>query len=334
MTFHFRRRAWAHDASSRLPRGLLAALVVLGAPLGHACDYCLLSQGISPLETQTGAGVRVGQRYTRLDSVYHGSDEVSNPGVKEEYWATDIAGFYALSDRFMLLLNVPLRKTDGDGELTEGPTGEPEREDSTGGADGLGDISLVGRYTFYTHHTLDATTLVAGVFGVKLPTGSTNQHNDQGEYLDSHLQLGTGSTDALLGLSASHAVGRFTVSGNVLASLTGEGETGDMSHQFGNSVNYDVTAKYRISPHTVGRSPNSWFLSFGVNGEARDREHLDGRRVPDSGGTTIYVTPGFQFVAGNAWVVEATYQWAVYHDLNETQLGEDYRVFGSVTYLF
>ena len=330
MQRHVRRRACVHGAIVCL----VAAAALLAAPLGRACDYCLLSQGISPLETQTGAGLRVGQRYTRLDKVYEGTDRVSNPGVKEEYWATDIAGFYAINDRFMLLLNAPVRRTHGDGELTEGPIGEPEREDSTGGADGLGDVSLVGRYTFYTRHTLDTTTLVAAVFGVKLPTGSTRQHNNQGEYLDSHLQLGTGSTDALLGLSVSHAAGRLTVSGNVLASLTGDGETGATSHQFGNSVNYDVTAKYRVSPRTIGRSPNSWFLSLGVNGEARDHERLAGQRVPDSGGTTIYVSPGFQFIAGRAWVVEATYQRAVYHDLNETQLGEDYRVFGNVTYLF
>jgi hypothetical protein len=39
-------------------------------------------------------------------------------------------------------------------------------------------------------------------------------------------------------------------------------------------------------------------------------------------------------VLAETWVFEATYQYAVYHDLNETQLGEDYRVFGSATYLF
>jgi hypothetical protein len=39
-------------------------------------------------------------------------------------------------------------------------------------------------------------------------------------------------------------------------------------------------------------------------------------------------------VAGRHWVLEGTYQYAVYHDLNETQLGEDYKVYGSVTYLF
>jgi hypothetical protein len=325
------RRPFPRLAFGRL---IAASIACFAAPLCDACDYCLLGQGISPLQTQNGAGLRIAQRYTVLDSVYEGTDEVSNPGVKEKYWATDVAAFYSVNDRLLVLVNVPLRKTDGDGELADGPNGEPEREDSTGGASGLGDVSVLARYRLFGRHTLDSSTLVAGVIGVKLPTGSTDQHNDQGEYLDSHLQLGTGSTDALLGLSVDHAIDRFSLSGNVLIALTGDGETGHESHQFGNSVNWDVTTKYRISPAVTGETPDAWFVSFGLNGEARDHEHLGGDRVADSGGHTVYVTPGVQFVLAETWVFEATYQYAVYHDLNETQLGEDYRVFGSATYLF
>jgi hypothetical protein len=310
---------------------MVAAVVTTNAA---ACDYCLISQGISPLLTQNGAGLKVAQRYTRLDNVYSGTDKVDNPGVEEEYWTTEVSGFYGFTDRFLVLVNLPLRKTRGDGELTEGPGGEPEREDMTGGATGMGDVSVLGRYTVYTRHTLDATTLLAGVFGVKLPTGSTSQHSDQGEYLDSHLQLGTGSTDLLLGASANHVLGRYSVSANLLASITGEGETGDTRHRFGNSLNYDVTGKYRVSPAVIGKSSNELFLSLGVNGEYRQHEKLDGDTVPDSGGHTIYLTPGIQYVAGVHWVFETTWQYAVYHDLNETQLGENYKLFASATYLF
>jgi hypothetical protein len=313
---------------------LAACLIYFAAPLCEACDYCLLGQGISPLQTQKGAGLRIAQRYTLLDSVYSGTDDVSNPGVKERYWATDVAGFYSVNDRLLVLVNAPIRKTDGDGELTDGPNGVPEREDSTGGASGLGDVSVLARYRLFGRHTIDSSTLVAGVLGVKLPTGSTDQHNDQGEYLDSHLQLGTGSTDALFGVSVDHAIDRFSMSCNVLIALTGDGETGHQSHQFGNSVNWDVTTKYRISPAVTGESDDAWFVSFGLNGDLRDHEHLGGDRVADSGGHTVYVTPGVQFVLEEKWVFEATYQYAVYHDLNETQLGEDYRIFGSATYLF
>jgi hypothetical protein len=283
---------------------------------------------------QNGAGLKIAQRYTRLDNVYEGSDKVDNPGVKEEYWATEVSGFYGFSDRWLVLANLPLRKTHGNGELAEGPGGEPEREDTTGGATGVGDLSVLGRYTVFRHHTLDTSTLVAGVLGLKFPTGSTSQHSDQGEYLDSHLQLGTGSTDLLLGVSANRVQGRFSVSANLLASITGEGDTGHTKHRFGNSLNYDVTGKYRIAPTVPGASPNELFLSLGANGEYRKREKLDGDTVPDSGGHTIYLTPGIQYLAGTHWVFETTCQYAVYHDLNETQLGENYRLFASATYLF
>jgi hypothetical protein len=311
------------------------AVTLLGAASGaHACEYCLISQGISPLQTQNGAGIKLAQRYTLLDSVYAGHHKVDNPGVKEEYWTTELGAFYSFTDRFLMLLNVPLRKTKGDGELVEGPDGEPEREDSTGDATGLGDVSVLGRYTLFARHTLATSTLVAGVAGIKFSTGSTDQHNDQGEFLDSHLQLGTGSTDMLLGLSATHALGRYTLSANLLAAFPGKGETGDTSHKFGTSVNYDITGKYRLTPSVIGASSNQWFASLGVNGEYRRHEKLGGEKLDDTGGQTIYLTPGIQYVAGSHWVLEGAYQYAVFHDLNETQLGEDYKVFASVTYLF
>lgn len=313
---------------------ILVAAVGLGVTNALACDYCLISQGISPLLVQNGAGFKIAQRYTRLDNVYEGADKVDNPGVKEEYWATEVSGFYGFSDRLLVLVNLPLRKTHGNGELAEGPGGELEREDTTGGATGVGDLSVLGRYTVFRHHTLDTSTLMAGILGLKFPTGSTSQHSDQGEYLDSHLQLGTGSTDLLLGVSANRVQGRFSVSANLLASITGEGDTGRTKHRFGNSLNYDVTGKYRIAPTVVGASPNELFLSLGVNGEYRKREKLDGDTVPDSGGHTIYLTPGIQYLAGIHWVFETTCQYAVYHDLNEAQLGENYRLFASASYLF
>lgn len=79
-----------------------------------ACDFCLMHQGISPLETLNGAGIRITQRYTRLDSVFQGTDEVSNPGALEEFWTTDVSGFYSVSEGLLLMANIPFRVTHGD----------------------------------------------------------------------------------------------------------------------------------------------------------------------------------------------------------------------------
>lgn len=317
-----------------MQRIILALAAIIAGAQVHACEYCLIGQGISPLQTQTGAGLRVAQRYTVLDSVFENDSELANPGVTEEYWTTELSAFYSLSERLLVLANLPLRVTRGDGELAVGPGGDPEREDITGDTRGIGDLSLLARYTLHSRHTLDTTTLLAGVLGIKLPTGSTSRHGDQDEFLDSHLQPGTGSTDLLVGVSVDHVHGRYALSANLLASIAGKGETGDVAHEFGNSINYDVTAKYRVSPAVTGAAANALFVSLGVNGEYRGKEKLDGATLQDTGGHTIYLTPGVQYQIASHWILEATYQHAVYHDVNEIQLGEDYKLFGAVTYLF
>ncbi|MBI5875214.1 MAG: transporter [Deltaproteobacteria bacterium] len=280
----------------------------------EACDYCILSQGISPLETVKGAGIRINERYTNMESV-------------------------------MLLGAVPYKKTSMNGELMVNPDGTVDLDPMTGNQSGLGDIAVLGRYTFLKSHTIDTTTSVAGIAGVKFATGSTNGKTSDGmEYLDSHIQLGTGSTDILLGVSLNHSIQRFSVSANLLDVIPGKGKFGDTNHKFGNTLNYDLTAKYRVYPDVFAPLGPQIFLALGVNGEVRGKEKVDvidpdtGDKTyntdPNSGGHTVYLSPAIQVVFAPHWVFELSYQHAVYHNLNGTQLGEKYKTTGGVTYLF
>ncbi len=316
-------------------RCLMAALIA-GLPYSvvSACEFCLVSQGISPLQTLNGVGLRVNQRYTLLDEVYQGDREITNPGVSERFWTTELSGFYGVNDRLLLIATLPVRKTEGVGDVSTGADGEIEVDTARGGDGGVGDMALMGRYTIFSLHTLTSTTLLAASAGVKLPTGSTDGRNDAGDFLDAHIQLGTGSTDVLLGMSASHAIKRWNLSANVLAAVATEGEFGQARHQFGDSINYDVTAKFRLWPMAVGAAPVQWFVSLGVNGEWRGHEHEERLRVADSGGHVLYLTPGLQVVIGSKWVLEASFQQAVQHDLDGIQTGETYKISGGITYLF
>ena len=305
--------------------------------LSLACDFCLLSQGISPLETISGAGgIRINQRYTMLNSVYKGTKDVTpETKPKEEYWTTEVTGFYSIAEDMMLLAIVPLKKNTLDGHLHVHSDGDIEVEDVKGDVRGLGDIALIGRYTFLKKHTIDTTTAIAGLFGVKLPTGKTDAKTSDGaEYLDAHLQLGTGATDFIFGLSLNLAVQRLSLSANILDAVHTEGKAGDKTYQFGNIINYDVTGKYRVHPGELTPERNQWFLAFGINGELRDKEKEGGITVDNSGGHTIYLTPGIQVVAAPHWVVEALYYHPMYHDLYGTQTGENYKVSTGLTYMF
>lgn len=302
---------------------------------GFACDYCMLSQGISPLDTMKGTGIKISERYTLLDQMYQGTSEKANPGAKETHWTTELTGFYGITPDFMVLAVVPYKhgKTTGEADMTT----IPPTLDTTmaGDASGLGDVALMGRYAFLKQENPETTTILAGLAGIKLPTGRTNARTSDGmAYLDSHMQPGTGSTDYLLGISFSHSLSRFSVSANLLGTIAGAGRFGVTEHEFGNSMNYDVTAKYRIVPEEFSPMKPQVFAALGLNGEVREREKEDHVTVTDSGGNTIYLSPGLQFVLAPHWIVDLLYQRAIYHNLYGNQLGETYKAVTGVTYLF
>ena len=311
------------------------AFLLAIARYGIACDFCLLSQGISPLDTMKGAGIKISERYTVLDQVYQGTGEKTNPGAKEAHWTTELTGFYALTPEFTVLAVLPYKngRTTGEADLTT----VPPSLDTTmaGSASGIGDVALLGRYTFLKREAADTTTVLAGLAGVKFATGSTDARTSDGMgFLDSHMQMGTGSTDYLLGVSYSRSLTRFSLSANLLGTITTEGKFGSTKHEFGNALNYDLTAKYRVAPSDFAPTQPQWFVALGLNGELRGREKENGVAVADSGGNTVYLSPGIQLVLVPHWVVELSYQRAVLHNLYGTQLGETYKTIAGVTYLF
>lgn len=328
-------RTILHQMPRRLRKGglmlffTLLFTCALIAP-SEACDYCMLTQGISPLDI-AGSGIRINQRYTVLESVYNGTQRLANPGVREEYWTTEVTGFYSVNSDLMLFATLPYKKTRMNAELTGSGASPGADPDVRGGATGLGDTTLLGRFTFINSQTPGSSTAVAALAGIKLPTGTTNGKGDDGvNFLDAHLQTGTGSVDYLIGLSVSRSYGALSVSSNLLATITTEGVTGDRSHQFGNILNYDVTGKYRLT----GGGETQVYAALGINGELVGREKDAGDKLVDSGGNTVYLSPGVQVVIAPHWVVEVSYQHALYHNLYATQLGEGHKINGGVTYMF
>jgi hypothetical protein len=315
---------------------VLAVLSAVSATYTRACDFCLLSQGLTPLETINGKGVRLVQRYALVDKVYRGGDEIANPGAEEEYWTTEVTGFYPIMDGLLLIGTAPIRNNTLNGHLHAHEDGMVEvHEDMTGDASGMGDITLLLRYGLMDAHSQGPSfkkTRVGLIAGVKLPTGETDKTMESGESFDAHLQPGTGSTDVILGASCMHSMGRATLSANVLYSYAGEGEAGGVSHRFGNIVNYDIGGRLRVYPGLPGRT--QVFIGAGVVGEIRGREETDGAKDPDSGGHTVYLSPAIQVMYSPNWVFEVNYQDPVFHDLNGTQMAESFKASAGITYLF
>jgi hypothetical protein len=298
----------------------------------YACDYCQLTQGLSPLQTSTGIGLRLDERYSRLTHQYEGTDKVDNPGNKETFLTTQATVFYAINEDLSALVVIPYSvKTSK--EVEEGTD-----ESVHGSSNGLGDISLLGRYNFFKRHQLDSTALISGLFGVKFATGATDKKNNDGELMDAHIQPGTGSTDLFLGLNLSYALGRFTLAANPLYVIAGQGEALDQEHQFGNTFSWDVTGIYRVYPATPPGQTVS--VALGLAGEYRGNETQDGVNIGGQG-NVVYLNTGLLYIPHPKWIAELNYRPAIYHELpapppsgGETQLGEDYKAVISITHVF
>ncbi|HTF99732.1 MAG TPA: hypothetical protein VK654_03990 [Nitrospirota bacterium] len=64
---------------------------------------------------------------------------------------------------------------------------------------------------------------------------------------------------------------RFSASANLLGTIAGDGKLGDVEHRFGNAVNYDVTANYRVTPGSFAPARPQLFLAFGLNAKPRGK---------------------------------------------------------------
>jgi hypothetical protein len=321
----------------------LAGAAVLGVcglaalPSAGAADFSLLFPGIAPLETISGTGVRLSEQYAVLQQVRRGSERLANPGAHETHFQTELSGFTSLTPRLTLVAVVPYRKGDANGELVIEPDGSVQAYDAGGGggAAGIGDVTLLARYTVLDTAGPGRGTRLAVLGGVKLPTGDTDARTDDGaEYLDSRIQPGSGSTDAVLGVSLAHQVERLSLSANLLGNLPGDGEAGDRRHRFGKALAYDLTGKYRVYRGDVAGRDLRCCLSLGLNGEWRGRDRFDGAIEEDSGGNTVYLAPGLMVALTAHWVFDLSYQRAVHHQLKGTQLAETRKLTGGIAYLF
>jgi hypothetical protein len=293
-----------------------------GGGLTDNCDFCLASQGISPLELGS-SGARVDLRYLRLGNVYRDGKKVDNTDAElETHLTQQYSLFYALSSRFTLSGLVPIASRHSE-ILSE------DRTLVTGNQVGLADISFLFRFKPLVEHSMETSFVVSLAGGLKLPTGRTDGRDSQGNLLDAHVQLGTGSTDYLLGASGFATFDRTAVIANLLGAITGKGANG---HTFGNSLNYDTSVRYKLNPDEYVEM--QYFATIGINGEWRGREIQDGITLDDSGGNVTYVSAGGQIFFTPSISLEAVFQYPVIHALHGEQLGESYRIVTGVQLLF
>ncbi|MFQ5764356.1 MAG: transporter [Rhodospirillales bacterium] len=186
-------------------------------------------------------------------------------------------------------------------------------------ARGLGDVRLFGRYTAYRVDRPGRTFRVAPFAGIETPTGDDDGTDAFGR-LPAGVRPGSGSWDPFLGLVGTYQTLDFQI--DAQASYQANTEANDFD--FGDVARLDASLQYRLWPPTLGPGvPGFLYGVVEANLVHRDENESGGVDDRDSGGTSLFLVPGVQYVT-KRWIVEAAVQVPVVQDLNGTALEADY----------
>jgi hypothetical protein len=227
-----------------------------------------------------------------------------------------------------------------------------------GDSAGIGDLTLLGQYRFYNNRA--TRTELALLLGVKTPTGVTDRHTDTGELFDAEFQPGTGSWDGLFGLAATKRIGPWSFDANVLYILATEGT---QNTDLGDRFLYNAAISYRLmrgeralAPMKLGALPDPMWhggpnthqhrhdhqetstgpsldLVLELNGEWHAKQVESGVTDPNSGGNTLFLSPGVRYSKDN-WSSFASVGIPIIDDLNGIQAEPEVRVIAGVSITF
>ena len=186
------------------------------------------------------------------------------------------------------------------------------------GANGLGDIGLFGRYTVHKRDWPGRTFRVAPFLGLELPTGKDDEIDSLGR-LPPSVQPGSGSWDPFGGVVLTYQTLDFQID----AQIGYRANTEANGFAFGDVARVDGSLQYRLWPRELG--PGVPGFLYGVlesNLIYQDKNEIAGANDPNSGGLTLFILPGLQYVT-KRWIAEAGVQIPVVQDLNGTALERD-----------
>jgi hypothetical protein len=238
--------------------------------------------------------------------------------------------------------------------------------DFRGDSAGLGDMTMLGQARFFNN--AGSGTEAALLLGVRLPTGRTDVRDRQGVRFETEFQPGSGSADPLLGLAFTQRVGAWSFDSNVLYAFAGEGA---QQTDLGDRFHYNAAVAYRLigsalapavttalvhartvprghkhdrshghrhshsHDHAAAPPPPQWIvdLALELNGEWHDEQVIAGLVDPNSGGNTVYLSPGLRVGYGNVSGF-ASLGVPVVNHMNGLQSKPDYRVVAGVAATF
>lgn len=178
----------------------------------------------------------------------------------------------------------------------------------------LGDVRVTARYQAALEGSGAAPRTAGFLIGVKLPTGRTAVANGQGDVAERTLQPGTGTTDAVLGAFFHQQLPGHDASWFAQAQVQRALREHDRFRP-GAQLSVDVGFAKAVSDRFSG--------IVQLNAVAKRRDSGPEAEPDDSGGRSLFLSPGVSFQVTDALRAYAFYQHPLRQQVNGVQLTAD-----------
>lgn len=182
---------------------------------------------------------------------------------------------------------------------------------------GLGDSQIIAQYDgFYRKNVRKGYTRLGGQFGVKLPTGRSGFSSESVDYLFTAI--------------FSRVRDRHWLVADTQFTLTTGNNSGVKQ---GDRWNFDLAYLYRLLPWR-GLEGKNLFAVLEANSEVVNRTRMHTTPVANTGGKTLFVSPGVEFLPTQRIVLEFSVPVAVARDFNGPQVKPSFSVIAGFRLLF
>jgi len=325
-----------------------SSLLALFSASISACELCAVySADSARAGADRGFLFTIAEQYTSSHTLYYeGERAPAAPFFTDAFLDssfTHVVPGYNFSSRFGLSLNMPViyrefRRT------TISPSFQIV--DETGSILGLGDLALIGRFTLFQRIKMKSSININLLAGVKFPTGDTarlddevsaaradpgfalpgHQHGAMGGIHQHDLTLGSGSYDAVFGLTSSFRWKRWFLNNQIQYYLRNEAngyEFGDLTIVSGGPGAYLLLC----GQSTLSLQANAFY-------ERAARDKILGQTFNATGMTIWYFGPLINFTLGEHFSANAGVDLPLSIYNHGLQTVPDYRLHGGFTWRF
>lgn len=184
---------------------------------------------------------------------------------------------------------------------------------------GIADLKLLLKQRLWKKDEPGGTTRLSFLAGVELPTGEHHAADGIGR-LPPAVRLGSGSVDPIAGAVFTRQTQWYQLSQDFVYQVN----TGHDDLQFGDVLRHDTGMWLRVWPKEFPEweEPKSVHAVLEFNGIWQGKNRSGGT-LKNSGGYTLFVSPGIQYVTPR-WLLEASVQLPMVDSPNGNELGTDW----------